>query len=401
MVSVKLKFKPSEIVGVEGCVYYQVIYKRRMRCVATSFRLFLNEWNCTTDELIISHASSRVNYLENILCSFERDKELFRRIVQELSVERKRFSIDTIVLEFEKMLKRPTLFNFMHQVIEMYRRRGKLRTAETYMATLNSFKKFRGGADIELNEINSELLEMYESFLRCNKLCPNTVSFYMKHLRATYNRAVEDGIVMDRKPFRHVSMSIEKTIKRAIPLKVIKQLKMIDYSAYPSKQFAKDLFLFSFYTRGMSFVDIAYLQKVDLKGNMLFYRRRKTNQQLMIHWEPCMQDILKKYSADASSPYLFSIIKDFNGDLRKQYQNALCRVNRHLKEIGKNFGLSLPLTMYCARHSWASIARQEGVPISVISEGMGHDSEKTTQIYLSSLKTEVIDRANRKILKLL
>ena len=148
-------------------------------------------------------------------------------------------------------------------------------------------------------------------------------------------------------------------------------------------------------------VDIAYLQKKDLKGDVLFYRRKKTNQQLMIHWEGCMQEILKSYMADTSSPYLFSIIKEPERNPRKQYQNMQFLINRHLKEIGKGLGLHQPLTMYCARHSWASIAHEEGIPLSIISEGMGHDSEKTTQIYLASLKTEVIDKANRKILKLL
>ena len=114
-----------------------------------------------------------------------------------------------------------------------------------------------------------------------------------------------------------------------------------------------------------------------------------------------MQEIVERYSSSPNSPYLFSIITSSTDDSRKQYLSVLCRINRHLKQIGKELGLHQPLTMYCARHSWASIAHAEGVPLSVISEGMGHDSEKTTQIYLASLKTEVIDKANRKILKLL
>ena len=112
-----------------------------------------------------------------------------------------------------------------------------------------------------------------------------------------------------------------------------------------------------------------------------------------------MQEILKSYGADTSSPYLFSIIKEPSNNPRKQYQNALFLINRHLKDIGKGLGLHQPLTMYCARHSWASIAKSKNIPISVISEGMGHDSEMTTQIYLASLDNAVVDRANAQILK--
>ena len=293
------------------------------------------------------------------------------------------------------------LFPYMESMVGQLHGQGQHRTGETYSTTLNSFRRFRGGEDILLTDINSSLLQSYEYYLRCNELSPNTVSFYMKHLRAVYNRAVEDGLILDRKPFKRVFTAIEKTAKRAISLKHIKQLKSMDLGKSRSRQFARDIFLFSFYTRGMSFVDIAYLQKKNIKGDFLIYRRKKTGQKLTLHWEPCMQAIVEAYAADPSSPYLFSIIRDPEKNPRKQYQNSLFLINRHLKEIGKSLGLHQPLTLYCARHSWASIAHAKGIPLSVISEGMGHESEKTTRIYLASLQAEVVDKANRKILKLL
>jgi len=293
------------------------------------------------------------------------------------------------------------LFLYMEKVISHYYTNGQCRTGETYASTLNSFKRFRSGKDTSLSEMDCEMLEAYEGYLRRNGLSPNTMSFYMKHMRAIYNRAVDDGLIIDRKPFRRITTSIERTVKRALSLKSLKRLKALDLSTARSKQFARDMFMFSFYTRGMSFVDIAYLRKKDLKGNILFYRRKKTSQLLTVHWEPCMQEIADRYRADASSPYMLSIIKEPDGDIRRQYKNAMFLINRQLKAIGQEIGMDRSLTMYCARHSWASIARDEGIPVSIISEGMGHDSEKTTQIYLASLKADVIDKANRKILKLL
>ena len=211
---------------------------------------------------------------------------------------------------------------------------------------------------------------------------------------------MEDGYVENKNPFKKVFTSSEKTVKRAIQLKFVRKLKDLDLSYSPSKSFARDMFLFSFYTRGMAFVDMAYLQKKNLKDNVLTYRRKKTGQLLSIRWEDCMENIVDQYSS-LSSPFLLSIIKEPTGNTRKQYHNAQTLINHNLKAIGKELGLTLPLTMYVARHSWASIARDEGIPISVISEGMGHDSESTTQIYLASLETQVIDNANKKILKLL
>lgn len=294
-----------------------------------------------------------------------------------------------------------SLYSYFDRTVNAYFRQGRIRTAETYLTTKNSLHRFLGGKDVSLDQITPNFLEAYEYHLRQRHLSHNTISFYVKHLRAVYNKAVDEKLVMDTSPFRHATTSIGKTVKRAISLKYIRQLKEMDLRAEPSKRFARDMFLFSFYTRGMSFVDIALLRKDNLSANQLSYYRKKTSQKLHIHWEQCMQEILDRYSAPANSPYLFSIIRHTTCDPRKQYQKTQHLINRHLKEIGIRLGLPLPLTLYCARHSWASIAHDEGIPLPIISEGMGHDSEKTTRIYLASLQTEVIDRANRKILKLL
>ncbi|MBR5899353.1 MAG: site-specific integrase [Muribaculaceae bacterium] len=291
-----------------------------------------------------------------------------------------------------------TLFPFMQSIIEQKKLMGHIRTAETYEATLRSFSAFLNGKDIALTEITPDIMQLYEAHLYNRGLLRNTTSFYMRILRAVYNRAVEKDLTTNRNPFKHVYTGVDKTVKRAIPLKAIRQIKNLDLSLQPSLDFARDMFLFSFYTRGMSFVDMAYLKKKDLSNGILSYRRRKTGQQLFIRWEKCMQEIVEKYE-NPLSEYLLPIIKPMNGDERKQYQNAMYLINRKLKEIGKIVEIKLPLTMYVARHSWASVAKNKNVPISVISEGMGHDSEMTTQIYLASLDTAVVDKANAQILK--
>ena len=157
------------------------------------------------------------------------------------------------------------------------------------------------------------------------------------------------------------------------------------------------MFLFSFYTRGMSFVDMAYLKKRNLHNGILTYRRKKTGQQLSIKWEKCMQDILDKYPANPTE-YLLPVIISTQKDERKQYRSALTLTNRKLKTISDLVHSPYPLSMYVARHSWASIAKSKNIPISIISEGMGHDSETTTQIYLASLDSSIIDKANHRII---
>lgn len=291
-----------------------------------------------------------------------------------------------------------TLFSYMEKQIIKFKLHGQYRTAETYSSTLNSFRRFRQETDIPLKALDEELLSDYRYYLKSRGKSPNTIVFYMKRLRAVYNKAVEEEQVENRHPFRRISTSSVKTVKRAIPLKHLKRLKELDLSHSASQCFARDMFLFSFYTRGMSFVDMAHLRKSNLQNGILSYRRKKTGQQLAMHWEPCMKRIVDKYRSESTSSYLLPIIHPSEGDIRKQCHKVQTLINRHLKTIGHRIGLTSPLTMYVARHSWASIARDEGIPLSVISEGMGHESERTTRIYLTSIETQVIDNANKKIL---
>lgn len=277
---------------------------------------------------------------------------------------------------------------------------GKIRTSETYTAALRSFSSFMNDKEVLFDQLNADLFAEYEAYLKSRGNTPNTISFYMRILKAVYNRAVEAGLTEQRHPFKSVYTGVEKTMKRAISLNDLKRIKGLDLSLKPNLDYARDMFLFCFYTRGMSFIDMAYLKKKDLQNGILSYRRRKTGQQLFIKWEKCMQGILDKYPINETE-YLLPIITKRNEDYRKQYANELHRVNHLLKKIGKNLNLLIPLTMYVGRHSWASVAKSRNVPISVISEGMGHDSENTTQIYLASLDTTMVDKANKKILDLL
>ena len=169
-------------------------------------------------------------------------------------------------------------------------------------------------------------------------------------------------------------------------------------STSPVWDFARDMFLFSFCTRGMSFVDMAYLKKKDLQNGYLTYRRKKTGQLLTIEWTEQMQNILDKYEVNATQ-YLLPIILREDGNERRQYQNQMMKINRYLKRIATSINLSIPLSLYYSRHSWATIARGKDIPLSVISEALGHDSESTTQIYLDSIKSSEVDKANKEILK--
>lgn len=385
MTSIKIKYRPSTIKIDEGTVYVQVIHNRELKQIKSSLSIKLEDWDPRLSkvrdpiiqnqvEVIVSKLKSSIEYLDQTQCIY--------RIID-------------IISAYENYHKRG-VFVFMEQIITKLKDLGKSRTAETYATTLRSFQRFRGNEEVGLNKIDSNIIKSYEVYLVQNGIAPNTIAFYMRILRATYNRAVDDGLTIQKYPFKYISTRTEKTIKRAISSAEIKAIKEVGLSRFPAMEFARDIFMLSFYTRGMSFIDMAYLRKSDLRDGVLSYRRRKTNQLLHIRWERCMQDIVERHTS--YNHYLLPIIKDASKDERNQYKVAIFRMNSNLKRVAKLAGITKPLTSYVARHSWASIARSKNIPMSVISEGMGHESESTTQIYLASFDSDVIDNANNLII---
>ena len=404
MATVKIRFRASTVENKEGTLVYQVIHKRQTRQVSTGYKLYPQEWNMlySTVDFPPKCTEGRRNYLAALQAKLIVDINMLKSIIVKLEHTGKDYRADDVLRLYRSPSETKGFVSFTESLIAELKRTGRQCTAERYATTLNSFKRFMAERnDIPLDLVESSLMVEYETFLKSNGICPNSISFYMRCLRAVYNRAVEKELVVQRNPFKHVYTGIDKTVKRAVPLKIIRQIRELDLTLTPELDYAKDLFLFSFYTRGMSFVDMAYLKKNDLKNGVLIYRRKKTGQQLCIRWERHMQDILEKYPMSQESPYLLPIILKAGEEERKQYNNALHLVNKKLKFISNSLQLTIPLTMYVARHSWATVAKSRNIPLSVISEGMGHDSENTTLIYLASLNTEIIDKANKLILNLL
>ena len=306
-----------------------------------------------------------------------------------------------------------SLFQFMNLLIVLLLKNGQYRTSLHYKASLNSFKRYRDNKDIALREIDAEVMRSYEAYLHHTAgVCKNTSSFYLRILRATYNKAVVKGLTPQQHPFTNVYTGIAPTRKRAIPTENVSQIKSLQSvkDLTSKEEMARDTFLMSFYLRGISFIDLAHLRKSDLKDGYLHYTRSKTGQRLTIRWEKDMQEMLEKYQAQtASSPYLFPFLVDAGNkshdktiDKKQEevrlYHNAESRISYHLRKLGAKIGIKGKLTLYVARHSWATAARDNNVSISVISEALGHDSETTTQIYLRSIKSSEVDDANAKIL---
>lgn len=399
MATVKTKLRLSTVAGRPSSIIYQITHRRIVRQITTDYKVFPED--CKTGvSMIISvndEAMGRLRVPRIISQKIRWDLERLNMIISKYENGHCEYSADMIVDAFQCMEKELSFFNIMQMSIIRLLQQNRIGTAKNYSAALGSFRNFRCNEDIPIDAIDYAVMEDYQSYLRMKGLALNSISFYMRILRAVYNHSVESGIISDRKPFRHVFTGMEKTFKRAISIKNIRFIKDLDLSFKPNLEFARDMFMFLFYCRGMSFIDAAFLKKSDVVDNVLFYRRHKTGQQLRIRMVPVIKDILDRYS-DSQSPYLLPIITVSGKDGRIQYEAALRRINNGLRTIAKMLGMDTPLTTYVTRHAWASIAKAKNIPITVISDALGHDSIATTQIYLASIDATMIDKANEMII---
>ena len=287
---------------------------------------------------------------------------------------------------------------FIEEQIKQLREEHRFGTANNYEKTKRSLESFLRNKKLTFTNFNEQLIADYNTYLISKGLMRNSISFYMRNLRAIYNKAVKQKIVRKKDLFLEVYTGIDKTRKRAVDEELISKLYNLKLDNNDSLSFTRDIFIFSYCMRGMSFVDIAYLKKTDIRNGVISYCRRKTGQLMNVRIESCMQYIINRYM-DEKSEYIFPIIKsDDKGEAYKQYRSAINIYNRNLGILSDMIGSGCKLSSYTARHSWATAARKHDVPISVISAGMGHSSETTTQIYLKSIEDDVVDRANAEII---
>ncbi len=267
-------------------------------------------------------------------------------------------------------MKEITLQEMLSTIIGELRENGRWGTAHIYQSTLNVFSAFNNYRDLHLRKLNPVVLKRFEMHLRQRDCSWNTVSTYMKVIRSAYNRAVDLRCVRyTPRLFEHV--------------------------------YTGTLFVFMFMMRGLPFVDLAFLHKKDLQGNVLSYRRRKTGRTLRVLLSPeALQLVHMVSNKDENSPYLFPILRSKDGTeaAYKEYQSALRRFNYQLSALKTHLNMSSHLSSYSARHTWATMAYYCEIHPGIISEAMGHSSINVTETYLKPFNDKKIDEANEKVI---
>jgi site-specific recombinase XerD len=393
-ISIKLKFIPSKIKGKTGVICLQLIRNRKVKLLRTRFRVFSDEWNKQNEAIIFGNSGfERQSYLYAIKLGLDAELKQLVELTRLLETKSD-YTVEELVDLHTTNSFNGYFFPFADYVIKNLKENNRIKTASILQTAKTSFEHFLCGQDILLDRIDNNLMQKYENHLQHKGVMKNTISCYMRALRSVYNQAVKQGLTVQRNPFVSIYTRIDKTVKRAVNEKVIVQLKNMNLSAHSELAFARDLFMFSFYMRGISFVDMANLRKSNVKNGYIVYTRSKTRQQLTVKLEACMQEIISRYASQTIDDYLLPIYTIQNRNNTSQLRNY----NKRLKRISEMLGLEKSLSSYVARHTWATLALRKGVSIDIISESMGHENETTTRIYLASLEQSAVDKANEKII---
>ena len=395
--SVKLMLNKSRILNNGSYpLVFQVIHNRRKKLLYTGYRVKEEVF----DELegkIMNGVSSTFTATEVVKMNRELRK-MRNRIdtrIRQLERTREEFTVEDILAQNAFGTGKPQfyLLRYINAQIERKQELKKVGMAAAYKSTRSSLAKFIGRPDVRMSEVDLAFVRRYEDFLYSNGASGNTVSYYLRNLRSLYNQAVTDGYhPRGEYPFAKAQTRPAKTVKRALSRTDMQNLADLNLENEPELEFTRDLYLFSFYAQGMAFVDIVLLKKTDICNGVLTYSRHKSKQLIRIVVTPQMQGVIDKYNTE--NEYLFPIISGEYASGYQKYRLALGRINRHLKKIAVVADIKVPLTTYTARHTWATLARDYGAPISVISAGLGHTSEEMTRVYLKDFDVSMLNQVN-------
>ena len=395
--SVKLMLNKSRILNNGSYpLVFQVIHNRRKKLLYTGYRMKEEVFD-ESEGKIMNGVGSTFTATEVVKMNRELRKmrnQIDIRIRQ-LERTREEFAVEDILTQNAFGTGKPQfyLLRYINAQIERKQELKKVGMAAAYKSTRSSLAKFIGRPDVRMSEVDLAFVRRYEDFLYSNGASGNTVSYYLRNLRSLYNQAVTDGYhPRGEYPFAKAQTRPAKTVKRALSRTDMQNLADLNLENEPELEFTRDLYLFSFYAQGMAFVDIVLLKKTDICNGVLTYSRHKSKQLIRIVVTPQMQGVIDKYNTE--NEYLFPIISGEYASGYQKYRLALGRINRHLKKIAVVADIKVPLTTYTARHTWATLARDYGAPISVISAGLGHTSEEMTRVYLKDFDVSMLNQVN-------
>ena len=302
-------------------------------------------------------------------------------------------------------MKQNSLTGFMNEVIVELQQEGRFATANIYKYALRAFTESIGDGEIFWGGLNRWALRHFQVFMENQQKSYNTISTYIRALRAIYNRAVDRGLVKGEfRLFANLKTGVVSEKKLAVTALQMQKLVHTPQKRQlpPKVRQAQDILSLMVLLQGMPYTDLAHLHKGDLNGDLLTCHRQKTGTELCVKVLPEAMELIERYrNREACSPYLLNLLSGANSEKEafEEYQRKLRELNLQLSKLPALCGVEgVKVSSYTARHTWATLAKYGQVPEEVISEGLGHSSLEVTRTYLKSFGGDELEKANRIII---
>ena len=333
----------------------------------------------------------------------------YQQKVLEKKASEEEFTASSLIYEQNEEIKAATVDEFYTQLIQELKEKGQIGTSYAYLNSYDTLKNFnkKKRLNYTFSHIDVAFCKKFEDWMRRKGNKDTTISYQFRTLRAAFNRAIAAKVVSKTKnPFSEFKLSHLniKTMKRALSKADIMKIMDADCSKQTEqRQLAHDIFCFSYLCGGISLVDIANLTPLNIIDGRLIYQRQKTHGSInLLLSDKAMQIIAKYHRYQRIANYFFPILHCRRHITPMQKHNRvrkMCReINRELKALAEELGITANITTYVARHTFATILKKSGVNIGIISQALGHQDIKTTQIYLSKFDNEQVDEAMKNLL---
>ncbi len=359
----------------------RVTYKRTPLLIGSDYCVSESEWDEENGR--IKPDCKRFNNLARVSNSLEKFRINAEQIIDLLTLtgEIDKMSPAALRNRIVNKNKAVSFRDFNDKIIKELEMSNKLGNASCYIQAQRFLDRYCTKKDLCFEDIDYKFLKNIEVQHLAKNNSFNSLSFYLRTVRAVFNRAIHEGLVRrEIYPFDKYSIKETKTKKRAIRKDDINLIRDLHIEENTPMWHARNYFMFSFYCIGMNFADMANLKRSNIIKGRIEYVRAKTGKPYSVKLvEPAIEIINLYYNGQGPKDYVFPIIKREDPTLRmKDLQNERKTYNKYLKHIAAACGIEANLTSYVARHSWATIAKDLNQPISVISEGLGHEDSKTT-----------------------
>ena len=396
-------FKSKTLANGENPLMLQVNKDGKRKYKSLGISVNQNQWDfkknrpkptCPDGEYIQQIILNKVTELQKQVLNYGADNQ--------------NFTLNKLLNGGSNQVKEAKVGEYFEKLISEFESSGKVGNRRVYKDALNTVKAFsKGNLNFTFADIDANWLNRFENWMRANKNKETSMSLRLRTLRSAYNKAIDEKAAYKiNYPFNDFKISkfSTKTNKRAITKAEIQRIIKVDLSKEKeSVQFARDIFIFSYLCSGINFTDIANLQPENINGNQIQYIRQKTGKKINVLLIPDAIKILDKYSVTTQKTgYIFPILNKRVHKTAQQKQNRILKVLGHtgrgLKRIAELCKISTNLSTYVARHSFATVLKNSGVNVALISEALGHSELSTTQIYLDSFDSKQFNDAMKHLL---